>query len=62
MLVGDPTRRSDKGDGDSRMLSFRCWGKDFVGEPGAPGMGRDTKTLPAQPCHGGIRANHFFPT
>ncbi|KAF2655624.1 hypothetical protein K491DRAFT_657894 [Lophiostoma macrostomum CBS 122681] len=62
MLVGDPTRRSDKGDGDSRMLSFRCWGKDFASEPGMPGGGADTKALPPKPCHGGVRANHFFPT
>ena len=62
MLVGDPTRRRDHGDSDSRMLSFRCWDKDFAAMPGAPGQGSDTKSFPAKPCPGGIRANHFFPT
>ncbi|KAF2715802.1 hypothetical protein K504DRAFT_457949 [Pleomassaria siparia CBS 279.74] len=62
MLVGDPSRRTDMKDGDSKQLSFRCWSKNFGGEAGAPGAGKDTKTLPTKPCEGGIRANHFFPT
>ncbi|KAF2014535.1 hypothetical protein BU24DRAFT_392646 [Aaosphaeria arxii CBS 175.79] len=62
MIVGDPIRRKDEGDGDARSLSFRCWDKNFGGEAGAPGAGRDTKHFPAKPCPGGIRANHFFPT
>lgn len=62
MIVGDPARRTDMKDNDARMLSFRCWEKNFGGEAGAPGAGKDTKTLPTKPCPGGIRANHFFPT
>ncbi|KAF1953472.1 hypothetical protein CC80DRAFT_494753 [Byssothecium circinans] len=62
MIVGDPTRREDKKDGDARGLSFRCWGKDFSGDVGAPGTNSDTKFLPRKMCQGGIRANHFFPT
>jgi hypothetical protein len=62
MIVGDPARRVDQGDGDARMQSFRCWQKNFAGEAGIPGGGADTKFLPNKPCPGGIRANHFFPT
>lgn len=62
MLVGDPARRSDMKDGDARSLSFRCWEKNFGGEMGAPGAGKDTRNLPNRACPGGIRANHFFPT
>ncbi|KAF2251313.1 hypothetical protein BU26DRAFT_423829 [Trematosphaeria pertusa] len=62
MIVGDPIRRSYVGDNDARGLSFRCWGENFSGDIGAPGMGTDTRTLPPKPCPGGIRANHFFPT
>lgn len=62
MLVGAPERRKDEKDHEARSLSFRCWEKNWGGEQGAPGAGKDTKFLPNRPCPGGIRANHFFPT
>ncbi|KAF2175939.1 hypothetical protein K469DRAFT_608896 [Zopfia rhizophila CBS 207.26] len=62
MLVGSSTKRTDTKDDEAQQLSFRCWDKNFGGDIGAPGTGKDTKYLPNKPCPGGIRANHFFPT
>ena len=62
MTVGDPMERKDREGPQAREISYRCFGKDWEGGEGPPGLGNDTRHFPAQPCLGGIRSNIFFPT
>lgn len=62
MLVGDVMSRTKKQTTEARQITFRCFDRNFGGENGAPGTGKDTMELPNKECLGGIRANVFFPT
>ncbi|KAF2667856.1 hypothetical protein BT63DRAFT_457155 [Microthyrium microscopicum] len=59
MITGNPAARTKSVR--PRELTFRCFGKNWSGDQGAPGGGSDTDTFPKKPCLGGIRSNTYFP-